>query len=55
MHLRQNSSPQASAAKAGFSTATAYRIEDDPRPRGSAGVQARFFNVLVGRVGSGAD
>ena len=32
MHLRKNNSPQASAAKAGFSTATAYRIEGDPRP-----------------------
>ena len=31
MHLRQQYSPQVAAAKAGFSTATAYRIEDDPR------------------------
>ena len=31
MHLRQHNRPQASAAKAEFSTATAYRIEDDPR------------------------
>ena len=32
MTLRQQRGPQASAAKAGFSTATAYRIENDPRP-----------------------
>ena len=32
MHLRQQHTPQASAAGAGFSTATAYRIENDPRP-----------------------
>ena len=32
MTLRQQHAPQASAAKAGFSTATAYRIENDPRP-----------------------
>ena len=31
MHLRQQHSPQVAAAKAGFSTATAYRIENDPR------------------------
>ena len=31
MHLRQNNSAPASAAKAGFSTATSYRIEQDPR------------------------
>ena len=31
MHLRQQYSPRVAAAKAGFSTATAYRIEDDPR------------------------
>lgn len=31
MHLRQRHGSQASAAKAGFSTATAYRIESDPR------------------------
>lgn len=31
MSYRQNLSPEAAAAKAGFSTATAYRIEDDPR------------------------
>ena len=31
MHLRQQHAPQVAAAKAGFSTATAYRIEDDPR------------------------
>jgi len=31
MHLRQQHSPQVAAAKAGFSTATAYRIDDDPR------------------------
>ena len=31
MHLRQQHTPQASAAKAGFSAATAYRIENDPR------------------------
>ena len=31
MHLRQHNGPRASAAKAGLSTATAYRVEDDPR------------------------
>ena len=31
MHIRQQNGPRASAAKAGFSTATGYRIEDDPR------------------------
>ena len=31
MHLRQHNGPRASAAKAGFGTATAYRVEDDPR------------------------
>ena len=31
MHLRQHNGPRASAAKAGFSTATAYRVDDDPR------------------------
>ena len=31
MQLRQQHKSQASAAKAGFSTATGYRIEDDPR------------------------
>ena len=31
MHLRQHNAPRASAAKAGLSTATAYRVEDDPR------------------------
>ena len=31
MSYRQNLSPEAAAAKAGFSTATAYRIDDDPR------------------------
>ncbi len=31
MNLRQQHSPQVAAAKAGFSTATAYRIEDDPQ------------------------
>lgn len=30
MTLRQQHGPRASAAKAGFSTATAYRIENDP-------------------------
>ena len=32
MHLRQHNGPRVSAAKAGLSTATAYRIESDPRP-----------------------
>ena len=31
MHLRQHNGPRASAAKAGFSTATAYRIENEPQ------------------------
>jgi hypothetical protein len=31
MNYRQKLNPEAAAAKAGFSTATAYRIEDDPR------------------------
>lgn len=31
MSYRQKLSAEATAAKAGFSTATAYRIEDDPR------------------------
>jgi len=31
MSYRQTLSPEAAAAKTGFSTATAYRIEDDPR------------------------
>ena len=31
MHLRQHHTAQASAAKAGFSTATAYRVEGDPQ------------------------
>ena len=31
MHLRRHNRPRTSAAKAGFSTATAYRVEDDPR------------------------
>ena len=31
MHFRQRNSLQAAAAKAGFSTATAYRFEADPR------------------------
>ena len=31
MHFRQHNGPRASAAKAGFSTATAYRVEDDPQ------------------------
>ena len=31
MHLRQHNGPRASAAKAAFSTATAYRIENDPQ------------------------
>lgn len=31
MSYRQTLSPEASAAKAGFSTASAYRFEDDPR------------------------
>ena len=31
MQFRQNSAPRAAAAKAGFSTATAYRTEADPR------------------------
>lgn len=31
MSSRQTLAPEAAAAKAGFSTATAYRIEDDPR------------------------
>ena len=31
MHLRQHNGPRASAAKAGLSTATAYRVEDDPQ------------------------
>ena len=31
MSYRQNLSPEAAAAKAGFSTATAYRIDGDPR------------------------
>ena len=31
MSYRQTLSPEAAAAKAGFSTSTAYRIEDDPR------------------------
>ena len=32
MHFRQRSGVQAAAAKAGFSTATAYRLEADPQP-----------------------
>ena len=32
MHLRQHNGPRVSAAKAGLGTATAYRIESDPRP-----------------------
>ena len=32
MHLRQHDNAAASAAKAGFSTATGYRIEQDPCP-----------------------
>ena len=31
MKSRQNHGPAIAAAKAGFSTATAYRIESDPR------------------------
>ena len=31
MHLRQHNGPRVSAAKAAFSTATAYRIENDPQ------------------------
>ena len=31
MHPRQHNGPRASAAKAGLGTATAYRVEDDPR------------------------
>ena len=31
MRLRQNNALQAAAAKAGFSTATAYRVEADPQ------------------------
>jgi len=31
MSYRQTRSPEAAAAKVGFSTATAYRIESDPR------------------------
>ena len=31
MRYRRNHSPAAAAAKAGFSTATGYRIESDPR------------------------
>ena len=43
MKSRQTNAPAIAAAKAGFSTATAYRIEADPRlpsqkkePRGAA-------------------
>ena len=32
MHLRQHNKAGASAAKAGFGTATGYRIEQDPCP-----------------------
>jgi hypothetical protein len=32
MDYRRTLSPEAAAAKAGFSTASAYRIEADPRP-----------------------
>ena len=32
MTLRKTLNPQAAAARAGFSTASAYRIESDPRP-----------------------
>ena len=31
MSFRQTETPTVAAAKAGFSTATAYRIEQDPR------------------------
>ena len=31
MSFRQSETPTVAAAKAGFSAATAYRIEDDPR------------------------
>jgi hypothetical protein len=31
MRYRQTRSPEAAAAKAGFSTASGYRIESDPR------------------------
>ena len=31
MNFRQAETPTIAAAKAGFSTATAYRIEQDPR------------------------
>ena len=32
MKNRQTNTPTVAAAKAGFSTSTAYRIERDPRP-----------------------
>ena len=32
MSLRRKDTPSVAAAKASFSTATAYRIESDPRP-----------------------
>ena len=35
MKHRQANTPALAAAKAGFSTATAYRIEGDPRPPSS--------------------
>ena len=42
MHLRQRNNLTAAAAKAGFSRATAYRIEKDPRlPSAAAGKRGR--------------
>ena len=32
MNFRRKDTPSAAAAKASFSTATAYRIESDPQP-----------------------
>ena len=54
MKSRQTHGPSIAAAKAGFSTATAYRIESDPRlpsqkrkPRGRRGNRCGFAQVAV--------
>jgi hypothetical protein len=52
MKSRQTNAPAIAAAKAGFSTATAYRIEADPRlPCQKKERHGRFcLNAIPGRI-----
>ena len=51
MNFRQAETPTIAAAKAGFSTATAYRIEQDPRLPSQKKAPARSTGGGLGRRG----